>query len=935
MHRRLLLTRIVTLLTLLTSRCAAQDGQTVEYVYEEEAVLEGPLGNLVQDTDMLGGTVGFQDARNLEFRVVSKPEHLDFDYISIARNTGDVIMTRPIDRDVICPKREECVLQYGVVVSPGEFFRVIKVMIRILDENDNTPTFAQPEVTIYIPESTAPGTYFPVPPAEDLDAGSFGIQQHTLVTSERGVFRMKVEAVAGGHFDIRLQLESPLDRETRDHYECDVIARDGGEPAKEGRLRINIVVNDSNDNAPRFLRPEYNVSVGEDTPRGSSIVRVRAEDDDAGANGRIRYSFSLQTRDDYGRKFGINAQTGDVYVSERLDYEEQRVFVLTVDAHDQGPGTLTSQTTVVVHVTDVNDHPPEVSINTLDPSGVPRIGEGERPQTFVAHLQVTDRDLGEGGIFRCEIRSDDFDLIKIAVDQYNIVSRRTFDREVTSHFRFPIICVDNGSPPLTSIQDMNIEVTDKNDNPPIFSRSPYTIDVVENMPLGSVVTHINATDADAGANARIRYSLSGDVSDVLHIDPETGVITTLRALDHESSDQHLNFNVFAEDRGRPPLTASVDVRVTVLDEDDELPVFERAQYEFRVPEGEQPGVRVGRVLAHDADSYPYDAFLYSLDRFDGVTELFTINPNSGHITTRAMLDREVRATHRLKAHATSIADPHDRSSCDVIVYVDDKNDNKPHFRFPIINRNNTVSLYSQAPAGQTVAELRAYDADAGNNADLMYAIVAGNDDNTFSLDSSSGKLFLFKDISTVAARKYRLTVEVKDKGDPQLSAVSTLYVQVVNSTVDPVAVADASSWLQSQSLTVFLAVAAGAVLLLIFVAVVVVIFCHRHKRDRLHARHADKTALNGDTKECEKMLQLTPLPPSNGVVTSVGKDCHGNGVTLIDMRSETLKSCRHPLEKGSAEEQVPLTVDLLSDHPVVKVRLWTVDSSSVSGLNVL
>ena len=903
---------------LVISGALCQEDRPIDYVIEEGVQVGQLLGNLIANTGM-DAVVGFHEADILRFHIMEKPD-FPVDYISIEETGGNVIVAAEIDREEICPQMAVCRLQYNVAVSPAQYFRIIKITVTVTDVNDNAPSFPSPDVDLYIPESTVSGTLFTLPSAVDLDGGEFGVQRHEFIPDTPGVFDMKVRAVGDGRSEIRLQLRQALDREVRDAYEIQVVVHDGGSPPLEGRLNVHVKVNDSNDNAPVFDPNTYEVTISESTLPGSSITRVRAHDADLGRNGNVRYSFSAQTRDDYGRTFGVNGQTGDVYVSDNLDYEERELYVLTVEAHDQGPGTLSAQTNVIVHIQDVNDKPPQVSVNTLTESGTPEVMEGAPANTFVAHLVVVDNDKGDGGTFRCEIRTDDFEIKKIAVDQYNIYSLKVFDREETPSFEFPIVCKDNGTPQLTEFYSMLVLVSDVNDNAPRFSLPYYSYDVIENLPAGALLAKINATDADAGRNARLRYSISGDVTDSLQIDQHTGEITIRHLLDYEET-KSFDFTVTVEDDGVSPLSTSVNVHINVIDENDERPIFEQRRYELSVAENEHPGAFVGIIVARDRDSYPYNEFLYSFYPISSAAaDVFQVEPRSGRITTRVGLDREVQASYTLRAVATSTQDENQSSECDIVINVTDTNDNPPVFQYPVVGENDTVHLYSQAPVGQSIAMLRAHDRDVNNNADLMYAIISGNSVNAFSIDSSSGEIYLFKDISSYSNRKYRLTVEVKDKGDPQLTDVSTLFVVIVNASAAPSVDKDSTAaLLQSKTLTWVLAAIVGFLLVLILLSVAVIVYCRKQKRDILHDRSRQQRR---DSKEGQKMLQVTgdsssSSPDANG--------CHGNGdVTVIDMRGE--KNGRPPLTQNG-DESIPLTVDLLSNHPIVKVRLWTYSTS--------
>jgi len=143
----------------------------------------------------------------------------------------------------------------------------------------------------------------------------------------------------------------------------------------------------------------------ENSAPGTVIARVRARDLDADLNGAVVYSFSPLTEQRHGHLLGIKPDSGKIYVKSTasLDHERSGVHLLSVTAVDQGPDPVPVHATVVVHVEDVNDNPPTISINTLTADGMAEVAENSSPGTFVAYVAVADADSGINGDFRCAV----------------------------------------------------------------------------------------------------------------------------------------------------------------------------------------------------------------------------------------------------------------------------------------------------------------------------------------------------------------------------------------------------------------------------------------------------------------------------------------------------------------------------------------------------
>ena len=171
--------------------------------------------------------------------------------------------------------------------------------------------------------------------------------------------------------------------------------------------------------------------------------------------------------------------------------------------------------TVVVHVEDVNDNPPTISVNTLTADGMAEVAENSTPGTFVAYVAVADADFGINSDFRCAVAptagNEQFTLRQqtFADSEFQLVTSEAaeFDRERKDRHDVTITCVDGGSPALTSNAVVRVRVRDSNDNSPRFSRELYEFRIDENCAVGTPVGVVSATDDDDGANGDVEYRL--------------------------------------------------------------------------------------------------------------------------------------------------------------------------------------------------------------------------------------------------------------------------------------------------------------------------------------------------------------------------------------------------------------------------------------------
>ncbi|XP_019516814.1 PREDICTED: protocadherin beta-2-like [Hipposideros armiger] len=458
------------------------------YSVAEEMESGSFVANLLKD---LGLEVDELTARGP--RVVSKGKkvRLHFD-----RQTGDLLLNEKLDREELCGPTEPCVLPFQVLLeNPLEFFQA---ELRIRDINDHSPVFLDKEIILKISESITPGTAFLIERAQDLDVGNNSLQSYTV--SPNSHFHLKLQDSSDGIILPQLVLDKALDREEQAEIRLTLTALDGGTPPRSGTALVRIEVLDINDNAPEFAELLYEVQVPENSPIGSQVAIVSARDLDIGAYGEISYVFS-QASEEIRKTFQINAKSGELLLRQRLDFESIQTYTLNIQATDGGG--LSGNCVVFVQVMDLNDNPPELTMSTL----INEIPENMQ-ETIIAVFSVSDPDSGDNGRMVCSIQDDLPFFLKPSVENfYTLVTNTALDRETRSEYNITITVTDLGTPRLKTQHNITVIVSDVNDNAPAFTQTSYTLFVRENNSPALHIGSVSATDADAGANAQVTYSL--------------------------------------------------------------------------------------------------------------------------------------------------------------------------------------------------------------------------------------------------------------------------------------------------------------------------------------------------------------------------------------------------------------------------------------------
>ncbi|XP_072515591.1 protocadherin alpha-2-like isoform X6 [Salminus brasiliensis] len=500
-------------------------------------------------------------------------------------------------------------------------------------------------------EEASQGDRFHLPVAEDADVGSNSLKDYRLSSNE--YFSIDVQTGQQSS-SAELVLQKALDREKQSVINLVLTAFDGGKPPKSGTLSITINVMDVNDNKPVFSQSLYKVKIRENIAVGSKIMSVSATDLDEGTNSEIIYSFIGRGNAKTDDLFNIVPETGDIEVKALVDYEETPAIELRVQARDKGSPPKSTQCKVLVEVLDENDNVPEIVITPLMDS----VKEDTKPATAVAFITVSDKDGGKNGIVHSSIKgSFPFKLESSYNNHYSLVVDGPLDRESISEYSITISATDEGTPPLSSSSVLTVQISDVNDNAPLFSTPVINAYIKENGQIGGHVTKVMANDPDLGVNSELSYSLLDHinaeipVSSMFHINPLNGEVVAMQSLNYESV-KRFQFQVQATDSGAPSLSSNVTVNVFILDENDNSPVVLPPYSEAgsvnteNIPYSAEAGYFVAKIRAVDADS-GYNALLsYHITEPKG-TNLFRIGSSSGEIRTkRRMSDNDLK-THPL------------------------------------------------------------------------------------------------------------------------------------------------------------------------------------------------------------------------------------------------------------------------------------------------
>ncbi|CAK7304595.1 CDH23 [Vulpes lagopus] len=739
-----------------------------ESTYQAEVMENSPAGTPLT---VLNGPILALDADLDVYAVVTyKLLGSQSGLFDIDNSTGVVTVKSgvTVDREAFSPPVLELLL---LAEDIGLLNGTADLLVTILDDNDNWPTFSPSTLTVHLLENCPPGFSVLQVTATDRDSGlngeliyriEAGAQDRFLIHPITGVIRVA---------------NATIDREEQESYRLTVVATDRGTVPLSGTAIITVLIDDVNDSRPEFLKPIQTVSVLESAEPGTVIANITAIDRDL--NPRLEYHIiSIVAKDDTDRlvpdqedAFAVNINTGSVMVKSPLNRELVATYEVTLSVIDNASDLPERSVSVpnaklTVNILDVNDNTPQ-----FKPFGITyyteRILEGATPGTTLIAVAAVDPDKGLNGLITYTL----LDLMPPGYVQLEdasagkVIANRTVDYEEVHWLNFTVRASDNGSPPRAAEIPVYLEIVDVNDNNPIFDQPSYQEAIFEDVPVGTVILTVTATDADSGNFALIEYSL-GDGEGKFAINPTTGDIYVLSSLDREKKDHYILTALAKDNPGDIASNRrenSVQVVIQVLDVNDCRPQFSKPQFSTSVYENEPAGTSVITMMATDQDAGSNGELAYSLEG-PGV-EAFHVDMDSGLVTTKRPLQSYER--FNLTVVATDGGQPPLWGTTMLLVEVIDVNDNRPVFVRP---PNGTVlHIREEIPLHSNVYEVYATDKDEGLNGAVRYSFLktAGNRDwEYFTIDPISGLIQTAQRLDREKQALYSLILVASDLGQP-------------------------------------------------------------------------------------------------------------------------------------------------------------------------
>uniref|UniRef100_A0A3Q1IXB0 Cadherin domain-containing protein n=1 Tax=Anabas testudineus TaxID=64144 RepID=A0A3Q1IXB0_ANATE len=481
----------------------------------------------------------------------------------------------------------------------------------------------------------------------------------------------------------------------------------------------------------------------------------------------------------------VNLENGILFVNEKIDREQickqGASCQLNMEVFLDNPLELFR---VEIEVVDINDNPPSFPETDI----TVEISESATPGTRFPLESAFDPDVGSNALRTYDITTNNYFYLDVQTQTdgnkfAELVLEKPLDREQQAAHRYVLTAVDGGQPPRTGTALLVVKVLDSNDNVPVFDQPVYTVSLSENVPVGTLVIQLNATDLDEGLNGEIVYTFSNHISnrvkDLFSIDPRTGRIEVRGEVDFEESNLYQIF-VQAKDLGPNAVPAHCKVLVKITDINDNAPEITFSTVTESVSEKAAPGTVIALLSVTDRDSEENGQIQVEI-LGDVPFKLKSSFRNYFTIVTDGPLDREQADSYSVTVVARDKGTPSLATSKSIRVQVSDENDNAPTFTQPIYD----VYVAENNVPGAYIHSVTALDPDIGQNALISYSIlecdIQGMSVKTYvSINEETGYLYALRSFDYEQLKDFMFMVQARDTGTPELSSNATVKVIIVD-----------------------------------------------------------------------------------------------------------------------------------------------------------
>ncbi|VDI69697.1 Hypothetical predicted protein, partial [Mytilus galloprovincialis] len=728
------------------------------------------------------------------------------DVFNVNADTGSITLAKPLDFEVT-PRYELLYIAVDQGSSPRQ--TSVPLSIQILNYNDFGPVFNPPTYTTSIRETDL-SLLIPVT-VQATDKESLNNITYRIVAGNTPPPAAFILGLNTGVLSVTRTINYNETPNNKGFFVLIVEATDADQPPQRTNTTITVSIIDENNHDPIFAPTVYSGSISEIAPRDTPITTVSATDADFGSNGNIKYYIWSGGQDN----FAINADNGAITVSTRknLDYDNIKLYNVTIHARDEGGPPRTGTASVLVTITDANNKLPVFPKQVYTTNIQESVGIGAIVDTVTAtdpdstsslvysilRSSIVARD-SNGAVINSVFPFDYRDAFTINNVTGLITTALKLSRDAAATIDFNVQAQDINAQepsPQTATADVLITILADASVDPYFAppwtvvNPNYNFRISEETNVQTMLTTLIATDPAISENVENFDEVPGsDIGDYFSVDRTTGQIRIKKRLDYESlNNKFLELGVIAIGT-QAQTTASVTIQVT--DINDNAPQFLASEYSFSVDEDRVYPTQVGNIYASDLDSGSYASVQYSLTgQGAGDFLMFTSSKQEGLVFIRqgTKLDHETIPVYNLQVVATdnyqadSTAEVKQTNTAELTITVRDVNDNTPVF-----NGNYSFFTVESYEVGRVIGMVTATDGDRGLFGEILYTLEAMDeldDLQRFSVHPDNGAFSSKASLEGLSRRSpIHFKIIAQDQGSPPRIGVTYVEVNITSGQLD-------------------------------------------------------------------------------------------------------------------------------------------------------
>ncbi|TWW55563.1 Protocadherin alpha-8 [Takifugu flavidus] len=742
------------------------------------------------------------------------------------------------------------------------------VIIKVLDQNDNTPQIEVTSLSTRVSEDSKSGTVISLISIADRDAGLNDVNDNAPEYSQNPIELYLVENNVPGN---QIFSVTASDKDLNENAAFQVVASDSGSPSLSSNVTVNVFILDQNDNAPVILYPVSSNGSAEgveEIPRnvnaGHLVTKVRAYDADIGYNGWLL--FSLQQVSDHSL-FGLDRYTGQIRTLRSFTETDEAEHKLVILVKDNGNVSLSATATVMVKLVEPKE--------AFAASDLQSSAKDDEDSHVTFYLIIT---LGSVSVLfiisiivliamQCS-KSPDYTSKYLPETNYDgtlchSIQYRSGDKRYM--LVGPRMSIGSTIVPGSHANTLVLPDRRRNNEERAWADLRYSVpeEMKESTVVGNVAKDLGLEKSSL-ADRRFRV-VSGSKDGFFEVNPDNGALQIRRKIDREETCQGsgaclMELKIVVEN----PLEMH-HIVVEITDVNDHSPRFSEKEQRFQIAEQTSPGTRFKLQAARDPDSGVNAIRTYTLssnDHFDLGTSQDSGSPS-------------------LSSNVT------------VNVFILDQNDNAPVILYPV-SSNGSAEGVEEIPrnvnAGHLVTKVRAYDADIGYNGWLLFSLQQVSDHSLFGLDRYTGQIRTLRSFTETDEAEHKLVILVKDNGNVSLSATATVMVKLVEPKE-----AFAASDLQSSAkddedshVTFYLMITLGSVSVLFIISIIVLIAMQCSKSPDYTSKYLPETNYDGTLchsiqyRSGDKRYML--VGPRMSIGSTIVPGSHANTLVLPDRR---------------------------------------------------